>query len=155
MNDYTRRYDSPLGRMIMAGDGNTLTGLWFEGQKHISSPLPPECPERYLPVFEETARKAVWKILLTIPYGRTMTYGEIADRIAEETGGGRMSAQAVGGAVGHNPVSLIVPCHRVIGSDGRMTGYAGGIDKKVRLLRMEQTVVDGQRPAVSGQKQNG
>ena len=66
-----------------------------------------------------------------------------------------MSAQAVGGAVGHNPVSLIVPCHRVIGSDGRMTGYAGGIDKKVRLLRMEQTVVDGQRPAVSGQKQNG
>jgi len=180
MNNYTRRYDSPLGRMIMAGDGNTLTGLWFEGQKHISSPLPPECPERYLPVFEETARwldlyfggvipdftpalnlkgtafrKAVWKILLTIPYGRTMTYGEIADRIAGETGGGRMSARAVGGAVGHNPVSLIVPCHRVIGSDGRMTGYAGGIDKKVRLLRMEQTVVDGQRPAVSGQKQNG
>ncbi len=166
MDDYTRYYDSPLGRMIMAGDGNALTGLWFDGQKHIPAVLPPECPERCLPVFEETARwldlyfggdipdftpalnlkgtafrKAVWKILLTIPYGRTMTYGEIADRIAGETGSGRMSAQAVGGAVGHNPVSLIVPCHRVIGSDGRMTGYAGGIDKKVRLLRLEQTVI--------------
>lgn len=166
MDDYTRYYDSPLGRMIMAGDGNALTGLWFDGQKHIPAVLPLECPERYLPVFEETARwldlyfggdipdftpalnlkgtafrKAVWKILLAIPYGRTMTYGEIADRIAGETGGGRMSAQAVGGAVGHNPVSLIVPCHRVIGSDGRMTGYAGGIEKKIRLLRLEQTVI--------------
>ena len=153
MNDYIRRYDSPLGRMIMAGDGNTLTGLWFEGQNYFGGVIPDFTPALNL---KGTAfRKAVWKILLTIPYGRTMTYGEIADRIAEETGGGRMSAQAVGGAVGHNPVSLIVPCHRVIGSDGRMTGYAGGIDKKVRLLRMEQTVVDGQRPAVSGQKQNG
>lgn len=166
MDDYIRHYDSPLGRIIMAGDGNALTGLWFDGQKHIPAGLPPERPERHLPVFEDTARwldlyfggdipdftpalnlkgtafrRAVWKILLTIPYGQTMTYGEIADRIAGETGGGRMSAQAVGGAVGHNPVSLIVPCHRVIGTDGRMTGYAGGIDKKVRLLRLEQTVV--------------
>ena len=163
MDDYIRRYDSPLGGMLMSGDGEALTGLWFEGQKYMPAALPPERPERRLPVFEETVRwldlyfsggipdftpalnlkgtafrKAVWEILLTVPYGRTITYGEIAERIAGKTGSGRMSAQAVGGAVGHNPVSLIVPCHRVIGADGRLTGYAGGIDRKVRLLRMEQ-----------------
>ena len=82
-------------------------------------------------------RKAVWEILLTIPYGRTMTYGQIAERIAAQTGVQRMSAQAVGGAVGHNPFALIVPCHRVIGAGGNMTGYAAGMDKKIALLRME------------------
>jgi methylated-DNA-[protein]-cysteine S-methyltransferase len=163
MDDYIRHYDSPLGGMLMAGDGQALTGLWFEGQKYMPAALPPGRPERRLPVFEETVRwldlyfgggipdftpalnlkgtafrKAVWEILLTVPYGRTITYGEIAERIAGKTGAGRMSAQAVGGAVGHNPVSLIVPCHRVIGADGRLTGYAGGIDRKARLLRMEQ-----------------
>ena len=82
-------------------------------------------------------RKAVWEILLTIPYGRTMTYGEIADRIAAERGLRGMSAQAVGGAVGHNPISIIIPCHRVLGADGSLTGYAGGLDKKARLLELE------------------
>jgi methylated-DNA-[protein]-cysteine S-methyltransferase len=166
MDCYTRHYESPLGSMTMAGEGNALTGLWFDKQKHYPVVLPPECPERRLPVFEETVRwldlyfrgeipkftpvlnlkgtgfrKAVWKILLTIPYGQTMTYREIAERIAEETGCGRMSAQAVGGAVGHNPISLIIPCHRVIGSDGSLTGYAGGMDKKARLLQLEQAAI--------------
>ena len=82
-------------------------------------------------------RKAVWEILLTIPFGKTMTYGEIADRIARQNGLSRMSAQAVGGAVGHNAISLIIPCHRVVGANGSLTGYAGGIDKKAKLLALE------------------
>ena len=88
-------------------------------------------------------RKRVWEIMLTIPFGQTMTYGEIAARIAKEKGLNRMSAQAVGGAVGHNSISLIIPCHRVVGTSGSLTGYAGGIDKKVRLLQMEQANMDG------------
>ena len=84
-------------------------------------------------------RQAVWEVLLTIPYGRTMTYGEIADRIAKQEGLSKMSAQAVGGAVGHNPISLIIPCHRVVGTKGSLTGYAGGIDKKVQLLTLEKS----------------
>ena len=83
-------------------------------------------------------RKAVWEILLTIPFGKTMTYGEIADRVAMQNGLSRMSAQAVGGAVGHNAISLIIPCHRVVGANGSLTGYAGGIDKKAKLLALEQ-----------------
>ena len=83
-------------------------------------------------------RKAVWEVMLTIPYGKTMTYGEIADRIAKQRGIARMSAQAVGGAVGHNSISLIIPCHRVVGTNGSLTGYAGGIDKKVKLLQLEK-----------------
>ena len=83
-------------------------------------------------------RKEVWEILLTIPFGKTMTYGEIADRIAGQNGLSRMSAQAVGGAVGHNAISLIIPCHRVVGANGSLTGYAGGIDKKAKLLALEQ-----------------
>ena len=92
-------------------------------------------------------RKAVWKILLTIPYGRTMTYGEVAAKIAEQQGRARMSAQAVGGAASRNPVALIVPCHRVIGSDGSLTGYAAGTDRKRRLLEMEKVLLDtAERP---------
>ena len=83
-------------------------------------------------------RKAVWEIMLTIPFGKTMTYGEIADGIAKQKGIERMSAQAVGGAVGHNSISLIIPCHRVVGTNGSLTGYAGGIDKKVQLLTLEK-----------------
>ena len=160
--DYTHHYDSPLGGMTMASDGDVLTGLWFDGQKYFADTLSAEHSERNLPVFDETDRwldlyfsgkapgftpalnmrttafrKAVWEILLTIPYGKTMTYGQIAERIADWLGGHRMSAQAVGGAVGHNAISLIIPCHRVIGADGSLTGYAGGVDKKMLLLRME------------------
>lgn len=155
-------YDSPLGGITLASDGNSITGLWFDGQKHFGDTLDDGHEEKLLPVFEETSRwldiyfgggepgftpplamqaspfrKAVWEILLTIPYGKTMTYGDIAKRIAEQKGIARMSAQAVGGAVGHNPISLIIPCHRVVGTDGSLTGYAGGIDRKVSLLQME------------------
>lgn len=84
-------------------------------------------------------RQAVWKILLQIPYGQTVTYGEIAQQLAVEQGISTMSAQAVGGAVGHNKISIIIPCHRVIGADGSLTGYAGGIDKKIALLKLEST----------------
>ena len=160
--DFIYRYDSPLGLITMACDGNALTGLWFNGQKHFGESLSADHTERFLPVFDETCRwldlyfsgsipdftpplnlrgtafrRSVWEILLTIPYGRTTTYGRIAESIAAQKETGRLSAQAVGNAVGHNPVSLIVPCHRVVGADGSLTGYAGGTDRKRRLLEME------------------
>ena len=147
----------------MASDGKALTGLWFDGQKYFGNGLGKDVRKEYLPVFDQTVqwldiyfsgkapgftppldmkttpfRKEVWEILLTIPFGRTMTYGEIANRIARQNGLSRMSAQAVGGAVGHNAISLIVPCHRVVGANGSLTGYAGGIEKKVKLLSLEQ-----------------
>ena len=161
--DYTRHYDSPLGSITLASDGDALTGLWFDGQKYYADTLNAEHQEKPLPIFEDAARwldtyfsgkapdftprlsmrtttfrKAVWEILLTIPYGQTMTYGQIAQRVAGQMGLKQMSAQAVGGAVGHNSISLIIPCHRVVGADGSLTGYAGGIDKKLRLLQMEK-----------------
>ena len=160
--DYTDHYASPLGGITLASDGEALTGLWFDGQKYFAAGLAPENGPKALPVFKETARwldmyfsgkapdfapplhlrgtafrRAVWEVLLTVPYGQTVTYGEIADRIAARKGLSRMSARAVGGAVAHNPISLIVPCHRVVGSGG-LTGYAGGLDKKAALLRMER-----------------
>lgn len=161
---YTYHYASPLGGITLASNGNELTGLWFDGQKYFGDTLTKDYTEKSLPVFIQTAhwldiywsgkepdftpplsieaspfRKAVWKILLTIPYGKTMTYGEIANKIALQKGVSKMSAQAVGGAVGHNPVSLIIPCHRVVGTNGSLTGYAGGIDKKIFLLKLEKT----------------
>ena len=162
--EYTHHYDSPLGGITLASDGDKLTGLWFDEQKYFADTLEKEHEEKILPVFEETNRwldiyfsgnapdftpplrmkttefrKAVWEIMLTIPFGKTMTYGEIAEKIAKQKGLSRMSAQAVGGAVGHNSISLIIPCHRVVGTNGSLTGYAGGIDKKVQLLTMEKT----------------
>lgn len=159
---YAAGYSSPIGDMTIAADGDNLVGLWFVGQKHCGI-LPSECEERKVPVIEETVRWlniyfsggvpaftppirmtgskfriSVWEHLLRIPYGHTVTYGEIAKRIAEENGVERVSAQAVGGAVAHNRISLIIPCHRVIGRNGDLTGYAGGIDKKAKLLRLEQ-----------------
>ena len=153
----------------MASDGTGLVGLWFDGQKHFAETLEKEHVERPdLPIFEQTRRwldlyfngkqpdftppltlratpfrKEVWEILLTIPYGKTMTYGEIAKQIVETHQGTplqfkSMSAQAVGGAVGHNSISLIIPCHRVVGSHGSLTGYAAGLDKKLWLLKMER-----------------
>ncbi len=160
--EYTHHYDSPLGGIMMASDGEALTGLWFDGQKYFADTLSEEHTAKNLPIFERTShwldiyfsgtapdfipplnmkatpfRKAVWEILLSIPFGHTMTYGEIAGRIAKQKGLSSMSAQAVGGAVGHNSISLIIPCHRVIGSNGNLTGYAGGLEKKRRLLAME------------------
>ncbi len=163
--DYIYYYHSPLGRITLAGDKdkNALTGLWFDGQKYFGSTLTKDFTQKKLPVFEQTAqwldiyfkgkepdftppllmkttdfRKMVWEILLTIPFGKTMTYGQIADKIAKQKELPKMSAQAVGGAVGHNAISLIIPCHRVIGTNGSLTGYAGGIEKKLQLLTMEK-----------------
>ena len=163
--DFIHHYRSPLGGITIASDGNALTGLWFDSQKYFGSMLSSEYEERPLPVFDQTDswldlyfsgrdpgftpplclrgtpfRKAVWEILLTIPFGHTVTYGEIAARLADRMGLPQMSARAVGGAVGHNPVSLIIPCHRVIGSDGSLTGYAGGPEKKLWLLEIERPV---------------
>ena len=160
--EYIHHYDSPLGGITMASDGDALIGLWFDGQKYFADVLDDEYEERKLPVFEETDRwldayfdgkepehtpplrlktsefrREVWEIMLTIPYGASMTYGEIAKKIAEKRGISTMSAQAVGGAVGHNAISIIIPCHRVIGSDGSLTGYAGGIERKRALLKLE------------------
>ena len=160
--EYTHHYESPLGGITLASNGEALIGLWFDGQKYFADALEKEHEEKLLPIFEEVERwldiyfsgkapdftpplsmkttefrKTVWEIMLTIPYGQTMTYGEIAERVAKEKGISRMSAQAVGGAVGHNSISLIIPCHRVVGTNGSLTGYAGGIDKKVKLLTME------------------
>ncbi|MDD7515262.1 methylated-DNA--[protein]-cysteine S-methyltransferase [Ruminococcus flavefaciens] len=159
---YTYHCTSPIGGITLASDGEALTGLWFDGQKYFGDTLGNEVTECSLPIFTETLkwldiyfsgkepdftppislcttpfRKAVYDILLTIPYGQTMTYGEIASILAEQQGVERMSAQAVGSAVGHNPISIIIPCHRVVGADGSLTGYAGGIDKKAAMLKLE------------------
>lgn len=161
--DYMYHYDSPLGEIILASDGEALSGLWFRGQKYFGSTLGEAPVQRTLPAFDRTKewldiyfsgtapdftpplslrttpfRRAVWEILLKIPFGQTMTYGEIAEKTAEQMNRPHMSAQAVGGAVGHNPISLIIPCHRVIGANGSLTGYAGGVDRKRRLLEMEK-----------------
>ena len=159
---YVCSYQSPFGKLTAASNGMALTGLWFEGQKYFGSTLSEAYEERQLPVFAKMKdwldlyfygqnpdfmpplalcgsdfRKSVWKIIRQIPYGQTMTYGEIADKIAKQNGTAKMSAQAVGGAVGHNSISLVIPCHRVVGTNGSLTGYAGGIEKKKRLLALE------------------
>lgn len=161
---YIHNYDSPLGKIVISSDGTALTGLCFEGQRCYDEILSGNYEQKELSVFAQAEswldiyfsgqapdfapslvlsgtpfRKAVWEIILSIPYGETMTYGEIAKIIAMHNGMTKMSAQAVGGAVGHNPVSIIVPCHRVVGANGRMTGYSGGIDKKIKLLALESS----------------
>ena len=165
--EYTCSYSSPLGEMTMASDGTYLTGLWFNGQKYFGSTLrkahedlPGDRAQKEIPVFAQTKkwldayfagkcpaflpplapkgspfRQKVWELLLAIPYGETRTYGELAKILSGEKTG--MSAQAVGGAVGHNPISIIIPCHRVLGSGGQLIGYAGGLDKKKYLLVLE------------------
>lgn len=159
---YISHYSSPLGNMLLAADEAGLTGLWFEGQKYFARCLDGEREEKEIPLFTETKRwldiyftgrepdftlplhlkgtefqNEVWEILCSIPYGHTMTYGEIAKQLAAKRGISRMSARAVGSAVGHNKISILVPCHRVIGTNGSLTGYAGGIDKKAKLLALE------------------
>lgn len=159
---FTSTYQSPLGDILLAADEIGLTGLWFEGEKYYAWKLDKEHEEKEIPVLLEMKRwldiyffgkepdfkppihivgtefqKEVWEILCTIPYGETTTYGEIAAKIAINRGLTRMSAQAVGGAVGHNELSIIIPCHRVVGANGSLTGYAGGIDKKIALLKLE------------------
>ena len=159
---YISHYRSPLGDILLAADEIGLTGLWFEGQKYFACCLDKEREEKEILLFETAKRwldvyfsgqepdfsvplhlmgtefqKEVWEILRAIPYGHTTTYGEIAKQIAAKKGLPHMSAQAVGGAVGRNEISVIVPCHRVVGTNGSLTGYAGGMEKKVKLLTLE------------------
>ena len=144
---YTQHYDSPLGGILLAADESGLTGLWFDGGKHFAEGLPAAHiftgrePD-FLPPLHPAGslfQQAVWALLLQIPYGQTVTYGQLAARLAAERGLARMSAQAVGGAVGRNRISLIIPCHRVLGADGSLTGYAGGLDRKAKLLAWEHS----------------
>lgn len=165
---YIQHYASPLGGIMLAANDIGLTGLWFDGQKYYADNLPAEHIERETPILTDAKRwldvyftgkepdfmpplhivgsafrQKVWKLLFQIPYGQTVTYGELARQLAEKQGAEHMSAQAVGGAVGHNPISLIIPCHRVVGTHGSLTGYAGGIDKKIKLLELEHVDMQG------------
>ncbi|MDR1970112.1 MAG: methylated-DNA--[protein]-cysteine S-methyltransferase [Candidatus Nomurabacteria bacterium] len=161
---YKTTYRSPIGVLTLASDGENIVGLWVEGQKYFEGTVEAQMVENNdLPIFTKTKkwldryftseepniselslapiggefRQEVWKILREIPYGKVVTYGDIAKKIAAKRGKKTMSSQAVGGAVGHNPISIIIPCHRVVGSNGSLTGYAGGIDKKIKLLEIE------------------
>lgn len=164
MGTYIHFYDSPLGKLAMRSDGSALIGLGLASQQAAGVAIASSRPqEKSLPIFQETGRwldtyfrgcapsftpklkltgsdfqKRVCEIMLTIPYGKTVTYGEIAAQIARERGIPRMSAQAVGGAVGANPILLIVPCHRVIGAGGNLTGYGAGMERKIQLLTLEK-----------------
>ena len=163
-----QHYRSPLGGILLAADENGLTGLWFDGQKYYADTLPPDAAEEETPALTAAKRwldvyftgrqpafmpplhpigspfrQAVWQLLLQIPYGQTTTYGAIARQLAAGQGLPSVSAQAVGGAVGHNRISILIPCHRVVGTGGSLTGYAGGIDKKIQLLTWEHTDMSG------------
>lgn len=160
---FAHTYSSPLGLMGMTSDGCRLTGLWFEGQRHAPAQLPSPAVSNLPEVFHQAQhwldlyfggkipdftpplalessafRLAVWEVLRAIPYGQTMTYGQIARILAEKSGLSEMSAQAVGGAVGHNKISILIPCHRVVGRDQSLTGYAGGLERKKWLLELEK-----------------
>lgn len=161
---YKSYYNSPVGSLVLVGNEDALVGLWIEGQKYYMDNLTKEpVLKDDLKIFEKTKdwldryfnkenpsvgelslapignkfRQSVWKILSEIPYGKLVTYGDIANKIAQKMNIKSMSAQAVGGAVGHNPISIIIPCHRVVGANGCLTGYDGGIDKKIKLLELE------------------
>ena len=161
------QYAAPVGTIYLAAENNALTGLWIEGQKYFAAtlnqhqiqqresapllaakqwldayfqktplpPLPPLAPKG------SVFRQEVWKLLLEIPYGKTTTYGALAQTLCSR--GISAAAQAVGGAVGHNPISIIIPCHRVVGADGSLTGYAGGVQIKRRLLELEECDMEG------------
>ena len=160
---FCSQYSSPVGRLTLASGGDSLSGLWLEGQKYFGGALGPLEEREDLPVFDLTRswldryfagarpdpaelplapvgspfRQEVWKLLLRIPYGKVTTYGALSRELAHSLGREHMSAQAVGGAVGHNPISIIIPCHRVVGADGSLTGYAGGVETKRGLLELE------------------
>jgi len=174
---YSTHYKSPVGEILLASDENNIIGLWIGEQKYIGNTMPKDIIEKNdIPVLQEGLawlndyfsgnkprlsrlplapiggefKQQVWKILTEIPYGELTTYGEIAKEVAKRMGKDRMSAQAVGGAVGHNPISIIIPCHRVVGATGSLTGYAGGIEKKVKLLKHEGTDMAGLFVPVKG-----
>ena len=159
---YRTEFSSPLGKIILASDGEALSGLWFEGQKYFEAGIPEPMKENpELSIFKDTKdwlnryfagekpdihlplrplgshfRQQVWKLLCEIPYGKMTTYGELGRKL-EALEGKKTSARAVGGAVGHTPISILIPCHRVIGANGSLTGYAGGLERKIQLLKLE------------------
>ncbi|WP_293842195.1 methylated-DNA--[protein]-cysteine S-methyltransferase [uncultured Phascolarctobacterium sp.] len=160
---YYKKLASPLGEITLRSDGEALTGLWFADDKHYGAKDIAGAALADLDVFTQAEewlaeyfagrepkvsvplklqgsefQMQVWRLLQDIPYGRLVTYGDIAKKIAAQKGVARMSAQAVGGAVGHNPLCIIVPCHRVVGANGSLTGYGGGMWRKVRLLELEK-----------------
>jgi len=161
---YSTMYNSPVGMLTLAGDEANLVGLWFDGQKYYGGSVSAEMTVKDdMPIFDMVRkwlyryfagenpaasevplapygtlfRQRIWNVLREIPYGEVISYGEIARKVAADDIKARALSRAVGGAVGHNPISIIIPCHRVVGSDGSLTGYAGGIDKKLFLLRLE------------------
>ena len=162
----TLNYISPLGDILLVCENEKLIGAWFEGQKYYLDNISGDLVEKEDDILSKTKdwldryfdgekplineldlapkgtsfRREVWKILCEIPYGETTTYKDIASKIAKNQGIEQMSAQAIGGAVGHNPLSIIIPCHRVIASNGKLTGYAAGLDKKIFLLKHENAI---------------
>ncbi|MDR0995888.1 MAG: methylated-DNA--[protein]-cysteine S-methyltransferase [Tannerella sp.] len=174
---YATRRPSPVGELTLASDGQNLVGLWIAGQKYYLGSLPAKpVNDDSLPIFAAAGlwleayfagkrpspgelplspiggafRQRVWQMLLSIPYGEVRTYGGIARQLALETGKATLSAQAVGGAVGHNPISLIIPCHRVVGAKGQLTGYAAGLEIKAKLLTFEGA--DRERLLIPGRR---
>ena len=165
---FESRLHSPLGEVRLRSDGKSLTGLWFVGQVNDAKDIDDIEIKNDLPIFGQVEswlesyfsgkqtsitiplqpkgtsfQQRVWQILQEIPYGETMTYGEIAQRIAKEKGVETFSAQAVGQAVGKNPISILIPCHRVLGKNGALTGYAGGVHRKEQLLQLERGKING------------
>lgn len=161
---YKASYHSSIGNIVLASDGDHLIGLWLEGQKYFLGSVHEDMIEKDdLAIFDLTKKwlddyfkqkkpslsnipllpkgtvfqKTIWQILCQIPYGEVVTYGFIAKQAAKLLNKETMSAQAVGGAISHNPISILIPCHRVVGTNGSLTGYAGGIDKKIQLLELE------------------
>ncbi|MDR2027494.1 MAG: methylated-DNA--[protein]-cysteine S-methyltransferase [Prevotellaceae bacterium] len=162
--EYIYKIKSPVGILTASSDGQNVCGLWMEGQKYFARTLGNDVLEQNLPIFEDVQRwldvyfsgrepdfmpplmpkgspfqKSIWDNLCKIPYGQTTTYGELAKQFDLENKGKHTSPRAVGSAVGRNPVSIIIPCHRVVGKNGSLTGYAGGIDTKIKLLRLERS----------------
>jgi methylated-DNA-[protein]-cysteine S-methyltransferase len=160
--EYIHKIKSPVGILTASSDGQNISGLWIEGQKYFAKTIGKDFLEKSLPLFEKVLKwldvyfsgkepnfmpplmprgtpfqKSIWNSLCKIPYGKTTTYGEIAEQFERENKGRHTSARAVGGAVGHNPISIMIPCHRVIGKNGNPTGYAGGIATKIKLLKRE------------------
>lgn len=167
---YSMQYQSPIGGMLLVSDGDGIVGLWNEGQKYYGATIKgepvasdhqpvliaakiwldryfageqPQISELRLTPAGSAFRQEVWKLLCEIPYGSCTTYGELARQVAVRMNKESMSGQAVGGAVGHNPISVIIPCHRVVGTDGSLTGYAGGLTKKIKLLEHEGVDMSG------------
>ena len=171
--EQTYGYKSPLGGILLTSDGTALTGLRFDDVAETPDGTVPEAfgetvrwldlyfsgrDPGFFPRFEVRASaftREVCSVLLTVPYGKTVAYGEIAARIAEKRGIPRMSAQAVGGACGRNPVALIVPCHRAVGAGGKLTGYAGGLERKRRLLETEGALPAGRSAGTRIRKEEG